>query len=81
MIYKGEMIAKMDTTVTKLTDQQKEDLGAMTGFKEKLRLESKIKKMEKSLKAVRGSYGGFLNIKVTEPLKKYSMSIMVPEIS
>ncbi|MBL0131693.1 MAG: DUF418 domain-containing protein [Chitinophagaceae bacterium] len=59
MIYKGEMIAKMDTTVTKLTDQQKEDLGAMTGFKEKTTPESKIKKMEKSLKAVRGSYGGF----------------------
>jgi uncharacterized protein len=59
MIYKGEMIAKMDTSITKLTDQQKEDLGAMTGFKEKTTPDSKKKKMEKSLKAVRGSYGGF----------------------
>jgi uncharacterized protein len=59
MIYKGEMIAKMDTTVTKLTDQQKEDLGAMTGFKDKASPKEKIKQMEKNLKSVRGNYGGF----------------------
>lgn len=59
MIYKGEAIAKLDTTTTKLTEQQKEDLGAMTGFKEKTSQESKIKKMEKGLSSVRGSYGGF----------------------
>jgi uncharacterized protein len=59
MIYKGEAIAKLDTTVTKLTDKQKEDLGAMTGLKEKTSKESKVKKMEKNLKTVRGSYGGF----------------------
>ena len=35
MIVKGEQIAKLDTTVTKLTDDRKEALGAMTGFKEK----------------------------------------------
>ncbi len=59
MIYKGEMIAKMDTTVTKLTDAQKGDLGAMTEFKEKASPEGKAKKMEKSLTSVRGNYGGF----------------------
>lgn len=59
MIYKGEMIAKMDTTVTKLTDDQKADLGAMTEFKEKTSPEGKLKKMNKSLKSVQGSYGGF----------------------
>jgi len=59
MIYKGEMIAKMDTTKTKLTDEQKEDLGAMTGLKEKASRESKTKKMKKNLANVRGSYGGF----------------------
>jgi len=59
MIYKGEMIAKKDTTVTKLTDQQKEDLGAMTGLKEKASQEGKIKKMNKTLNSVRGGYGGF----------------------
>jgi len=57
MIYKGEMVAKMDTTVTKLNDQQKEDLGAMTGFKEKVSQEGKEKKMKKSVKAMQGSYG------------------------
>jgi uncharacterized protein len=59
MIFKGEMIAKLDTTTTKLTEKQKDDLGAMTGFKEKVSKEGKIKQMNKSLDAVRGSYGGF----------------------
>lgn len=59
MIAKGEVIAMMDTTVTKLTEQQKADLGAMTEFKEKTSAEGKKKKMEKSLAAVRGGYGGF----------------------
>ena len=59
VIYKGEAIAKLDTTVNKLTDQQKEQLGAMTEIKEKSSAEGKKKKMEKSLNAVRGSYGGF----------------------
>lgn len=59
MIYKGEMIAKMDTTVTKLTDHQKDDLGAMNGFKEKTTTEAKLKKMEKNIATVRGSYGDF----------------------
>jgi uncharacterized protein len=57
MIYKGEMIAKMDTTTIKLNDQQKETLGDMTGFKEKVGTEGKVKKMNKSLKAMQGSYG------------------------
>ncbi|MBC7890297.1 MAG: DUF418 domain-containing protein [Ferruginibacter sp.] len=56
MISKGEAIAKLDTTRVKLTDQQKEELGAMTGFKEKSTLESKRKEMEKNLRQVRGSY-------------------------
>lgn len=59
MIYKGEAIAKMDTTVTKLTDEQKASLGAMTEFKEKTSPSGKEKQMQKSLKAVRGSYGEF----------------------
>ncbi len=58
-ISKGELVAKMDTTKTKLTDAQKETLGGMTEFKEKAGLEARKKKMEKSLDAVRGSYGGF----------------------
>ncbi len=59
MIAKGEAIAKIDTTVTKLTDEQKEDLGAMTGMKEKTTQKEKLKKMNKNLATVRGNYGGF----------------------
>jgi hypothetical protein len=49
----------MDTTTKKLTDDQKEELGAMTGFKEKTSEKGKLKKMQKSLKSVRGDYIGF----------------------
>ena len=59
VISKGEQIAKMDTTVAKLTADQKEDLGAMMGFKEKSTPEAKKKQMEKTLAAVRGNYCDF----------------------
>lgn len=59
MISKGEMIAAIDTTKTKLTDAQKEDLGAMTEFKQKFSAEGKKKYMEKSLRKVSGDYAGF----------------------
>jgi uncharacterized protein len=59
VIVKGEQIAKIDTTITKLTDDQKEALGAMTGLKEKATPEAKKKQMEKNLSAVRGSYSDF----------------------
>ena len=54
VITRGEMIAKMDTTQTKLTDIQKDQLQAMTGFKEKTSPEGKKKSMQKSLDKVRG---------------------------
>lgn len=56
MIAKGEAIAKMDTTKVKLTDQQKEELGAMTGFKENAGIESMQKEMKKNLRQIRGNY-------------------------
>lgn len=56
MISKGEAIAKMDTTKLKLNDQQKDELGAMTGFKEETSLEGQKKEMNKNLRQVRGSY-------------------------
>jgi uncharacterized protein len=58
-IVTGESIATIDTTKTKLTDEQKEQLGAMTGMKEKASPEGRKKEMEKSLAAVRGDYAGF----------------------
>ena len=48
----------MDTTQTKLTDAQKEKLGAMTEFKEKSSADAKKKEMEKSLRKMRGDYAG-----------------------
>ena len=56
-INSGEAIAKLDTTKVKLTDQQKDELGAMTGMKEKAGKESQTKEMEKNLKQIRGGYG------------------------
>ena len=56
VIRKGELIAKIDTTKTKLTDKQKEDLGAMNGIKESSTPEAKKKKIEKQVTAIRGNY-------------------------
>ena len=59
MIAKGELIANLDTSVNKLTDLQKEDLGKLSGFKEASTREGKMKKMDKSLGSVRGDYSAF----------------------
>lgn len=56
MISKGETIAAIDTTHTKLTDEQKEQLGKMTGFKEEQQPESKLKKAEKEKKKMLGNF-------------------------
>ena len=58
-IHLGALVARIDTTKTKLTDKQKEQLEAMTGLKEKASLESRKKEMENSLDKVRGSYAEF----------------------
>lgn len=56
MISKGEKIAAIDTTKTKLTEQQKEDLSDMTGFKERNTREKKLKRAEKSIRKTTGSF-------------------------
>ncbi len=56
IISKGETIAKIDTLKTKLTDQQKDDLGAYTGMKEKDSIPGQIKEMEKNTRQIRGTY-------------------------
>lgn len=56
VITKGEIVAKIDTTKIKLTDIQKEQLGAFTEFKDKSKPEAKKKKMEKQEREIRGSY-------------------------
>lgn len=61
MIHKGEMVAKIDTTKVKLTDVQKEDLGAMTGMKEKSDTAALKKEMKRNLEKSTGSYGVLYN--------------------
>jgi uncharacterized protein len=59
MIVKGETVAAMDTTVTKLNDKQKAQLAAMTEFRESGKPENKQKKMQEQLETVRGNYADF----------------------
>ncbi len=55
-IQTGEAIAKMDTSTIKLTDKQKDQLGAMTGMKEKSDTAALRKEMKKNLEKMQGSY-------------------------
>lgn len=55
-IVKGERVARMDTAVTKLTDQQKEDLAEMQAFKEMSGHEVKVKKSAKEIRSISGNY-------------------------
>lgn len=55
-IAKGEAIEKIDTTVTKLSEQQQTDLAAMQEIRDKSKKESKIKRDEKRNKQMQGSY-------------------------
>ena len=59
VISVGEQIETVDTTVTKLSIDQKEKLGAMLAFKTKSEVESRKKEMEISLRKVRGNYSDF----------------------
>lgn len=56
MIHKGELVAAIDTSKTKLTLIQKEELGAMQEFKERSTHEGKLKQMEKIMLKTTGSY-------------------------
>lgn len=53
------MLAKKDTSLVKLNEDEKGKLAAMTSMKEKSTPEAKKKKMENSLKKVRGNYSDF----------------------
>ena len=56
MIHRGEMVAVIDTSVTKLTVIQKEQLGAMQDFKSRTTPEGRVKRMEKAILKTQGSY-------------------------
>jgi len=56
VIAKGEAIAKMDTSKVKLTEDQRDDLAAMTGFKERADSAGQRKRMEKNQRHMRDNY-------------------------
>lgn len=62
VIAKGEMIANIDTTKTKLTPQQQDDLGALNGMKEESSRENKLKKYNKELEAIGGNYASLYKV-------------------
>ena len=55
-IHRGEVIAAIDTTKTKLTLIQKEQLGAMEDFKQRNTVDNKLKRVQKNLEKNTGSY-------------------------
>ncbi|HRX93969.1 MAG TPA: DUF418 domain-containing protein [Chitinophagaceae bacterium] len=55
-IRKGEIVAAIDTTTTKLTDKQTEQLAAYEGMKKRSEPEEKKKRMKKQEEAITGSY-------------------------
>jgi len=56
VIAKGEIAAAIDTSKVKLTAKQKEQIGAMTEFKENSTHEKKVKRMERAIRETTGSY-------------------------
>jgi uncharacterized protein len=55
MISRGESVAALDTSITKLNPVQKADLNALIDFKENGTRDAKIKRMEKAIYTVRES--------------------------
>lgn len=56
IIKKGELVAAIDTTRTKLTKKQKGELEAMNDFKNKQKIDKKQERAKEAAEAVRGSY-------------------------
>jgi uncharacterized protein len=56
MIWKGERVEKIDTAKVKLTDEQKEQLGAMTEFRANNTHEKKMARTEKARRKMTGGY-------------------------
>ncbi|MBC7827502.1 MAG: DUF418 domain-containing protein [Chitinophagaceae bacterium] len=63
VITKGEKIAAIDTTKVKLTDEQKDDLGAMERIRERSKPEARKKRAEKEVKDITGNYAGLYEVR------------------
>jgi uncharacterized protein len=70
VIARGELVARIDTTNTKLTVQQQEDLDALTALKEKSTPDAKRKEAESEIRAIKGTYAS-----VYEKLSEKSMHV------
>jgi uncharacterized protein len=64
IIYQGEQVAKLDTTVNKLSQTQKQQLDDMKTFKQRSTIDSRKKQMEVSLNMVRGNYSNLYKYQV-----------------
>jgi uncharacterized protein len=62
IIAKGEAVLAMDTTQTKLTEDQKSELQAMQGLKKESSLENKQKRAEKNVKMVQGGFASVYKV-------------------
>jgi len=69
-IHLGEKIARIDTTQTKLSLIQKEQLSAMQDFKERNTPESKLKRMQKNIEKSTGSYRDLYEYRTTRYLNE-----------
>jgi len=56
IIKRGEAVEKMDTTVYKLTDEQKEYLSALHEIRDYSKPENKVKRMEKANRRMTGNF-------------------------
>ena len=56
VISRGEKIAAIDTTITKLSIIEKEQLNAMQDFKDRTTIEGRQKRMKKAMLKTQGSY-------------------------
>ncbi|MEJ0101286.1 MAG: DUF418 domain-containing protein [Bacteroidota bacterium] len=56
IISRGEIAAAIDTTKTKLTERQKEDLDAMMDFKESNTREKKLNRVNRAIRHTTGDY-------------------------
>lgn len=71
IISTGEQIASRDTSVNKLSLLQKEEIGAMTDFKERASLEKKKQRAEKAITKMTNDYGWVYEFRTTRYLDNF----------
>lgn len=67
-IHKGEKIAAIDTTATKLSFMQKEDLQAMQQIKDRSKPENRLKRIDRATNIMHSDYGHIYEFRITRYL-------------